>query len=120
MPRDQLLGYLSGISGGSDLRPNETPGSKSGGVVGASHGVQACIDLCPCLARSVDNSIVALKYPGLYLISTVDFFYPSVEDPYLQVSQCLYTDDWPCPSLAPRAHAALSRAGPHRSLQCAL
>jgi selenide,water dikinase len=27
---------------------------------------------------------VALKYPGLFLISTTDFFYPNVEDPYLQ------------------------------------
>jgi selenide, water dikinase len=32
----------------------------------------------------MDNSVVALKYPGLYLISTTDFFYPNVEDPLLQ------------------------------------
>lgn len=57
MPRDQLLGFLSGIED-DPLRPNLTPG--------------------------MDNSIVALKYPSLYLISTIDFFYPLVEDPYLQ------------------------------------
>ena len=62
MPRDKLLGYLSGITS-SDLHPNLTPG--------------------------MDNSVVALKYPGLYLISTVDFFFPLVEDPYLQVRQGL-------------------------------
>lgn len=28
--------------------------------------------------------MVATKYPGLYQISTTDFFYPLVEDPYLQ------------------------------------
>lgn len=56
MPRVQLLGYLEGLF--SVLRPNETPG--------------------------MDCSIVALNYPGLYLISTTDFFYPNVEDPYLQ------------------------------------
>jgi selenide, water dikinase len=59
VPRDKLLGYLSGISSmGAELRPNETPG--------------------------MDNSIVALKHPGLFLVSTTDFFYPNVEDPYLQ------------------------------------
>jgi selenide, water dikinase len=32
----------------------------------------------------LDNSVVATKYPGLFQISTTDFFYPLVEDPYLQ------------------------------------
>jgi len=31
-----------------------------------------------------DCSIVPLKAAGLYLISTTDFFYPNVDDPYLQ------------------------------------
>jgi hypothetical protein len=33
----------------------------------------------------MDSSVVATKYPGLFTLSTTDFFYPSVEDPYLQV-----------------------------------
>ncbi|RYG50654.1 hypothetical protein EON67_04885, partial [archaeon] len=33
----------------------------------------------------MDSSVVATAYPGLYNISTTDFFYPLVEDPYLQV-----------------------------------
>lgn len=40
------------------IKPNETPG--------------------------MDSSVVATKYPGLYQISTTDFFYPLVEDPRLQ------------------------------------
>lgn len=32
----------------------------------------------------MDSSVVATKYPGLYQISTTDFFYPLVEDPRLQ------------------------------------
>lgn len=32
----------------------------------------------------MDCSVVPLKKPGLFLISTCDFFYPLVEDPYLQ------------------------------------
>ena len=29
--------------------------------------------------------MVATKYPGVYVLSTTDYFYPSVEDPILQV-----------------------------------
>lgn len=32
----------------------------------------------------MDCSVVPLKKPGLFLISTCDFFYPLIEDPYLQ------------------------------------
>eukprot|EP01098_Paradermamoeba_levis_P002559 TRINITY_DN1296_c0_g1_i1.p1 TRINITY_DN1296_c0_g1~~TRINITY_DN1296_c0_g1_i1.p1 ORF type:complete len:310 (-),score=94.92 TRINITY_DN1296_c0_g1_i1:210-1139(-) len=32
----------------------------------------------------MDSSIMPTKYPDLFLISTTDFFYPLVEDPYLQ------------------------------------
>lgn len=56
MPQDKLLKYLEGVT--DKERPNETPG--------------------------MDSSVVATKYPGLYNISTTDFFYPSVEDPVLQ------------------------------------
>jgi len=33
----------------------------------------------------MDSSVVATRHPGLFLVSTTDFFYPNVEDPYLQV-----------------------------------
>lgn len=56
MPQDKLLFYLQGVS--NDLKPNETPG--------------------------LDDSVVKTKYPGLYQISTTDFFYPLVEEPKLQ------------------------------------
>ena len=32
----------------------------------------------------MDSSVVATRHPGLFLVSTTDFFYPNVEDPYLQ------------------------------------
>jgi len=32
----------------------------------------------------MDCSVVPLKYEGLYLISTTDYFYPLVDDPYMQ------------------------------------
>lgn len=48
--------YISGL--GNDLKPNETPG--------------------------MDSSVVATRFPGLFQVSTTDFFYPLVEDPYLQ------------------------------------
>jgi selenide,water dikinase len=31
-----------------------------------------------------DCSIVPLKFPGLFMISTTDFFFPNVDDPYVQ------------------------------------
>lgn len=30
----------------------------------------------------MDSSVVPLKQKGLYLVSTTDFFYPLVDDPY--------------------------------------
>lgn len=56
MPRDKLLEYLSGVT--NDLKPNETPG--------------------------MDCSLVATRHPGLWSISTTDFFYPNVECPLTQ------------------------------------
>jgi len=32
----------------------------------------------------MDCSVLPLKYPGLFMISTTDFFYPLVDDPYMQ------------------------------------
>lgn len=32
----------------------------------------------------MDASVVRLRHPGLLMVSTTDFFYPLVEDPYLQ------------------------------------
>lgn len=56
MPQAKLLEYLSGMT--NDLRPNETPG--------------------------MDCALVATRHPGLFLISTTDFFYPNVESPFAQ------------------------------------
>ncbi|OQR93714.1 selenide, water dikinase [Achlya hypogyna] len=56
---EKLLSYISGIA--NDLKPNETPG--------------------------MDSSVVKIKHPkfgDLYMISTTDFFYPLVQDPYIQ------------------------------------
>lgn len=58
LPQAKLLGYLEEIA--NDLKPNETPGMDSS-VVKISHG------------------------KDLYMVSTTDFFFPSVEDPYVQV-----------------------------------
>ncbi|EGZ27233.1 hypothetical protein PHYSODRAFT_321069 [Phytophthora sojae] len=57
LPQAKLLGYLDNLA--NDLKPNETPGMDSS-VVKISHG------------------------QDLYLVSTTDFFFPSVEDPYVQ------------------------------------
>ncbi|TMW60187.1 hypothetical protein Poli38472_000229 [Pythium oligandrum] len=57
LPQEKLLGYLEDLA--NDLKPNETPGMDSS-VVKISHG------------------------KDLYLVSTTDFFFPSVEDPYIQ------------------------------------
>ncbi|RLN89682.1 hypothetical protein BBJ28_00004647 [Nothophytophthora sp. Chile5] len=57
LPQAKLLGYLEDLS--NDLKPNETPGMDSS-VVKISHG------------------------KDLYMVSTTDFFFPSVEDPYVQ------------------------------------
>lgn len=57
VPRETLLGYLAGVDT-NELKPNEAPG--------------------------MDSSVVATKVPGVYLVSTTDFFSPLVEDPYLQ------------------------------------
>ena len=32
----------------------------------------------------MDCSVVPLRKPGLFMISTTDFFYPSVDDPFYQ------------------------------------
>lgn len=58
LPQHKLLGYLEDLA--NDLKPNETPGMDSS-VVKIGHG------------------------KDLYMISTTDFFFPSVEDPYMQV-----------------------------------
>ncbi|KAG6622685.1 Selenide, water diKinase [Phytophthora cinnamomi] len=57
LPQAKLLGYLDDLA--NDLKPNETPGMDSS-VVKIAHG------------------------QDLYLVSTTDFFFPSVEDPYVQ------------------------------------
>lgn len=56
MPQEKLLSYLKDI--GNSLKPNETPG--------------------------MDASVVKCAADNTYLVSTTDFFYPLVEDPYVQ------------------------------------
>ena len=56
MPQEQLLALLSGIT--NNVKPNETPG--------------------------MDCALVATRHPGLFLISTTDFFFPNVEHPFTQ------------------------------------
>uniref|UniRef100_A0AAV1U7V6 Selenide, water dikinase n=1 Tax=Peronospora matthiolae TaxID=2874970 RepID=A0AAV1U7V6_9STRA len=58
LPQAKLLGYLDNVMP-NDVKPNETPG--------------------------MDSSVVKLSHGSdLYLVSTTDFFFPSVEDPYVQ------------------------------------
>jgi selenide,water dikinase len=57
VPQAKLLQYLSALPAG-DVKPNETPG--------------------------MDCSVVATRHAGLFFVSTTDFFYPLVEDPYAQ------------------------------------
>lgn len=66
LPQAKLLGYLEDIA--NDLKPNETPGMDSS-VVKIGHG------------------------KDLYMISTTDFFFPSVEDPYIQVRLIMLMTD---------------------------
>jgi selenide,water dikinase len=56
VPQEKLLSYLKNI--GNSLKPNETPG--------------------------MDASVVKCKAENTYLCSTTDFFYPLIEDPYMQ------------------------------------
>lgn len=34
----------------------------------------------------MDSCVIPLRHRGLSLVQTTDFFYPSVEDPYMQVT----------------------------------
>lgn len=67
MPQDKLLSYIKGV--GTTLKPNETPG--------------------------MDCSVVKSRHEGMFLVSTHDFFYPLVEDPYAQgrVAACNVLSD---------------------------
>ena len=38
----------------------------------------------PKLGIGMDSSITPLRHGGLSLVQTTDFFYPLVEDPYMQ------------------------------------
>ena len=38
----------------------------------------------------MDASITPLRHSGLSLVQTTDFFYPLVEDPYMQVSGMIH------------------------------
>ncbi|KAK8808458.1 hypothetical protein WA158_008359 [Blastocystis sp. Blastoise] len=57
LPQAKLLEYLKAVKN-NDNKSNETPG--------------------------LDCAVVKSKIPGYYSISTTDFFYPLIDDPYLQ------------------------------------
>jgi selenide,water dikinase len=38
----------------------------------------------PKIGIGMDSSITPLRHGGLSLVQTTDFFYPQVEDPYMQ------------------------------------
>ena len=40
----------------------------------------------PRIGIGMDSSITPLRHGGLSLVQTTDFFYPLVEDPYMQGS----------------------------------
>ncbi len=49
------------------------------------------LNVCLSLAgNGMDCSITRLRHGGLCLVQTTDFFYPNVDDPYMQVSVYLY------------------------------
>ena len=37
------------------------------------------------LGIGMDSCVIPLRHPGLSLVQTTDFFYPLVDDPYVQV-----------------------------------
>ena len=43
----------------------------------------------PRIGIGMDASITPLRHGGLSLVQTTDFFYPLVEDPYMQGLSCL-------------------------------
>ena len=44
----------------------------------------------PRIGIGMDSSITPLRHGGLSLVQTTDFFYPLVEDPYMQGNYCPY------------------------------
>ena len=42
----------------------------------------------PRIGIGMDSSITPLRHGGLSLVQTTDFFYPLVEDPYMQGNYC--------------------------------
>ena len=40
----------------------------------------------------MDSSITPLRHGGLSLVQTTDFFYPLVEDPYMQGNELKFRD----------------------------
>lgn len=50
----------------------------------AQHTTPACLHAQPNQTPGMDCSVVESSIPGIFLCSTTDFFYPLVEDPYLQ------------------------------------
>jgi selenide,water dikinase len=45
----------------------------------------------PRIGIGMDSSITPLRHGGLSLVQTTDFFYPLVEDPYMQGKPLLVT-----------------------------
>jgi selenide,water dikinase len=85
VPRAQLLGYLrgAGLDGDGD------------GDGGAGAGGAARARARPNETPGMDCSIVATRHGGLFSVTTTDFFYPNVEEPYAQgrVAACNVLSD---------------------------
>ena len=69
MPQDVLLKLLEGLQ--DDQSQEEQ----------SSHFMHTPI---PRIGIGMDASITPLRHSGLSLVQTTDFFYPLVEDPYMQ------------------------------------
>jgi len=69
------------------LEPKLTCFAFRSAVLGCKLPQKQLFDLLEGVASGkvgMDCSVVPLRQPGLFLISTTDFFYPSVDDPYFQ------------------------------------
>ncbi len=69
VPQDVLLKLLEGLQDDSNEQ-NEH-----------AHFMHMAI---PRIGIGMDSSITPLRHGGLSLVQTTDFFYPIVEDPYMQ------------------------------------
>ena len=50
------------------------------------HDWRIIIQFCLVVGIGMDSCVTPLRHGGLSLVQTTDFFYPLVDDPYMQVS----------------------------------